>query len=160
MTERLTEITGREAQSGRGDALDALIGFYKAFNARDLDGLATNWAQGDAPSMDNPMGGIRRGWQSIREGYLKLFGGPAIVQVTFHDFTSQGGDDWHLFVGREKGTCVTLEMKMEVRFRTTRWFTRRGGVWRQLHHHGSIEEPGLLAAYQKTILGAELGQVP
>ena len=159
MMARPIEITGRETQSGSGDALDALIGFYSAFNARDLAGLATNWEQGDAPSMDNPMGGIRRGWQSISEGYLKLFGGPAIVQVTFHDFTSQGGDDWHLFVGREKGTCVTFEAKMDVRFRTTRWFTRRGGTWRQLHHHGSIEEPGLLAAYQKTILGAALGEV-
>jgi hypothetical protein len=62
--------------------------FYKAFNARELDGLAENWEQGDAPSMDNPMGGIRRGWRSISEGCSKLFGGPAIVQVTFHDFTS------------------------------------------------------------------------
>ena len=158
MMARPIEITGRETQSGSGDALDALIGFYSAFNARDLAGLAANWEQGDAPSMDNPMGGIRRGLQSISEGYLKLFGGPAIVQVTFHDFTSQGGDDWHLFVGREKGTCITPELKMAIRFRTTRWFTRRGGVWRQLHHHGSIEEPGMLAAYQKTILGAVLGE--
>jgi hypothetical protein len=108
--------------------------------------------------MDNPMGGIRRGWQSISEGYLKLFAGPATVEVTFHDFTSQGGEDWWLFVGREKGTCITRDVKMDVRFRTTRWFTRGGGVWRQLHHHGSIEEPGLLAAYQKTILGAALGE--
>jgi len=158
MTEQLAEITGREARSGEASALDALIEFYRAFNAQDLDGLAANWEQGDEPSMDNPMGGIRRGWQSISEGYLKLFGGPAIVHVTFHDFISQGGDDWHLFVGREKGTCVTSDMKMDVRFRTTRWFTRRGGAWRQLHHHGSIEEPKMLAAYQKTILGAALGE--
>ena len=158
MTARSYEITGREAQSGRGDALDALIALYKAFNARDLDGLAANWEQGDAPSMDNPMGGIRRGWQSISEGYLKLFGGPAIVQVTFHDFTCQGGDDWHLFVGREVGTCTAPHQKMDVRFRTTRWFTRRDGKWRQLHHHGSIEEPGMLAEYQRTILGAALGK--
>ncbi|UWU75505.1 nuclear transport factor 2 family protein [Bradyrhizobium huanghuaihaiense] len=158
MTIRLTEITGHEVQSGRGDPLDALIAFYKAFNARDLEGLAANWEQGDALSMDNPMGGIRRGWRSISEGYLKLFGGPAIVQVTFHDFTSQGGDDWHLFVGREVGTCMTTDLKMDVRFRTTRWFTRRGGAWRQLHHHGSIEEPGMLAAYQTTILGTVLGE--
>ena len=157
MTARLTEITGREARSGRGDALDALIDFYCAFNARDLDGLAANWEQGDAPSMDNPMGGIRRGWNAISEGYMKLFGGSAIVQVTLHDFTSQGGDDWHLFVGREIGTCTTPDKKMDVRFRTTRWFTRRGGPWRQLHHHGSIEEAGMLAAYQKIVLGAALG---
>jgi hypothetical protein len=157
MTARLTEITGHEARSGRGDALDALIDFYCAFNARDLDGLAANWEQGDAPSMDNPMGGIRRGWEAISEGYMKLFGGSAIVQVTLHDFTSQGGDDWHLFVGREIGTCMTPDKKMDVRFRTTRWFTRRGGPWRQLHHHGSIEEAGMLAAYQKIVLGAALG---
>jgi hypothetical protein len=81
---------------------------------------------------------------AISEGYLKLFGGPAIVQVTFHDFTSQGGGDWRLFVGREKGTCITPDVKMDVRFRTPRWFTRRGDVWRQLHHHGSIEEPDCL----------------
>jgi hypothetical protein len=55
-------------RSSGGDALDALIEFYRAFNARDLGGLAANWEQGDAPSMDNPMGGIRRGWQSISEG--------------------------------------------------------------------------------------------
>jgi ketosteroid isomerase-like protein len=158
MTARLTEITGREARSGRGEALDALIDFYCAFNARDLDGLAANWEQGDAPSMDNPMGGIRRGWNAISEGYMKLFGGSAIVQVTLHDFTSQGGDDWHLFVGREIGTCTTPDKKMDVRFRTTRWFTRRGGPWRQLHHHGSIEEAGMLAAYQKIVLGTALGE--
>jgi hypothetical protein len=33
--------------------------------------------------MDNPMGGIRRGGRPISEGYSKLFGGAAIVQVTF-----------------------------------------------------------------------------
>lgn len=66
MTVRLTEITGRETQSGRGDALDAMIGFYKAFNARDLAGLAANWEQGDAPSMDNPMGG-NPAWLAVHQ---------------------------------------------------------------------------------------------
>lgn len=58
-------------------------------------------------SMDNPIGGIRRGWSAIRDGYAKLFGGNVTVTVTFYDSSSQGGDDWHLFVGREKGTCET-----------------------------------------------------
>ncbi|HVX75082.1 MAG TPA: nuclear transport factor 2 family protein [Bradyrhizobium sp.] len=158
MTPRLTEITGSEARRGDGSALDGLIDFYNAFNSRNLDALAANWAEGDAPSMDNPIGGIRRGWQSIREGYAKLFGGPAAVQVTFHDFTAQGGADWHLFVGREKGTCMTPDATIDLRIRTTRWFTQQNGVWRQLHHHGSIEEPALLADYQKAIFGAPLGK--
>lgn len=151
----LQEVTGTEAHAGEG-ALDALIGFYRAFNGRDLAGLAANWAEGDLPSMDNPIGGIRRGWQAISEGYSKLFDGPARVQVAFHDFTSQGGDDWRLFVGREKGTCETGGITLDLRIRTTRWFTRIDGVWRQLHHHGSIDEPALLADYQRAIFGSPL----
>jgi hypothetical protein len=135
-----------------------LIEFYKAFNARELDGLAESWEQGDAPSMDNPMGGIRRGWRSISEGYSKLFGGPAIVQMTFHDFTSQAAAIGICSLVVKGGACTTPDAKMGVRFRTTRWFTRRGGMWRKLNHHGSIDEPGLLAAYQKAILGALLGE--
>ena len=156
MSSKLTEITGAEPRAGDGDPLDALIDFYRCFNAKDLDGLAAIWVAGDAPSMDNPIGGIRRGWPAIRDGYSKLFDGPATVRVAFHDFTSQGGSDWHLFVGRETGTCRTATVSLDLRFRTTRWFVKTGGVWRQLHHHGSVEEPALLADYQRAIFGAPL----
>lgn len=154
MNNELTEITGSEARQGDGSALDALIVFYSAFNSRNLDALAANWVPGDAASMDNPIGGIRRGWPAIKAGYAKLFAGPALVRVTFYDFTSQGGPDWHLFVGREKGTCSVSDTSFAISIRTTRWFTRFGGVWRQLHHHGSIDEPALLADYQNAIFGA------
>ncbi|MGH8779668.1 YybH family protein [Paraburkholderia sp.] len=151
------QITGNEVHAEDGSALDALIRFYRAFNHGDLDALAANWAEGERPSMDNPIGGIRRGWSSIRDGYQKLFAGPASVHVTFHDFTSDGGDDWHIFVGREKGTCTADGTTLDLRIRTTRWFVKIDGVWRQLHHHGSIEEPALLADYQRVIFGAPLG---
>ncbi len=156
MSSSLTEVTGAETQTHNGSPLDALIGFYQAFNAGDLAGLAANWAGDDNPSMDNPIGGIRRGWPAIREGYAKLFDGPAKVQVAFHDFSNQGGNDWHLFVGREKGVCSTPTARLDLRFRTTRLFIMKNGVWRQLHHHGSADEPALLADYQRAILGAPL----
>ncbi|MET0191892.1 MAG: hypothetical protein ABW200_00810, partial [Hyphomicrobiaceae bacterium] len=78
MSSPYAQITGSESHTGDG-ALDALIDFYRAFNSRDLDALAANWVDGDAPSMSNPIGGIRRGWPAIKEGYSKLFGGPASV---------------------------------------------------------------------------------
>ena len=80
--------------------------------------------------MDNPIGGIRRGWPAIREGYAKLFSGPAIVRVAFHDFSAQGNNDYHLFVGREKGLCETPAVRLELRIRISRWFVKcvaRGG---------------------------------
>lgn len=156
MTPNPDTITGLETPRGDGNARDALIGFYRAFNGRDLDGLAANWAAAEAPSMDNPIGGIRRGWPAIRDAYERLFNGRARVQVAFHDFTEAGGADWHIFVGREKGMCETVDARLDLRIRTTRWFTRQDGVWRQLHHHGSIEEPAMLAAYQSVIFGAPL----
>jgi hypothetical protein len=156
MPSNLIGITGAEALADDGSPLDALIDFYRSFNARDLDGLTANWADGDAPSMDGPFGGTRRGWLAIREGYSKLFNGPATVRVSLHDFTSQGGGDWSLFVGREKGICNTTVESLDLRIRTSRLFIKLKGVWRQLHHHGSIEEPVLLAEYQRAILGAAL----
>jgi hypothetical protein len=156
MPSNLIEITGAEALADDGSPLDALIDFYRSFNARDLDGLTANWADGDAPSIDSPIGGMRRGWLAIREGYSKLFSGPATVRVSLHDFTSQGGGDWSLFVGREKGICNTTVESLDLRIRTSRLFIKLKGVWRQLHHHGSIEEPVLLAEYQRAILGAAL----
>jgi ketosteroid isomerase-like protein len=152
-----SEITGREPTTGDGSALDALIEFYRAFNACDLNALAASWADGETPSMDNPIGGIRRGWPAIKDGYAKLFSGPATVRVALHDFVAQGDSDFHLFVGREKGDCETPTVRLELRIRTSRWFVKTRGVWRQLHHHGSIDEPALLTDYQRAIFGAPLG---
>ncbi|ABC94426.1 hypothetical conserved protein (plasmid) [Rhizobium etli CFN 42] len=154
MLEHLPEISGKEKRAGDGGPLDALIEFYDAFNSGDMKRLEAVWFDGEAPSMDNPIGGIRRGWASIAEGYTKLFGGAASVNVTFHDFTSKGGEDWHLFVGRERGVCRTPKTRLDLAFRTTRWFVRNDGRWRQLHHHGSVEDPTMLAAYQRLIFGA------
>ncbi|PZM14910.1 YybH family protein [Rhizobium tubonense] len=153
MNLNLTEVDGGEPQRGDGSPMDALIEFYRAFNAGDLTGLEALWLSGTEPSMDNPIGGIRRGWDQIAAGYSKLFQGRAKVHVTFHDFTSQGADDWHLFVGRERGSCGTAKETLDVAFRTTRWFIRRDGGWRQLHHHGSVEDPKMLADYQRLMFG-------
>lgn len=150
-------ITGHEPATG-DDAFDALIAFYRAFNTGDLAALERNWMPGDAPSMNNPIGGIRRGWPSIREGYERLFGGPADVRVEFFDIVRHGGDDWRMFAGRERGECATPETRLALRIRTTRWFMRHEGEWRQLHHHGSIEEPRLLADYQRAIFGKTLDE--
>lgn len=71
MKTQLSEIEGVELKSGDGGPLDVLIDFYRAFNAGDLRGLESVWLAGEAPSMDNPIGGIRRGWIAIEEGYSK-----------------------------------------------------------------------------------------
>ncbi|MBW9051070.1 YybH family protein [Rhizobium mesosinicum] len=154
MSDALSEIRGNEIVRDHTSALAALVRFYRAFNERDIEALEANWAQSDEPSMDNPIGGIRRGWGSIRAGYMRLFQGPATVTVTFRDFTLHNGTDYCLFVGREAGSCETPDGIIDLRIRTSRLFVRSQGSWRQLHHHGSIDEPAMLAEYQRAIFGA------
>jgi len=45
--------------------------------------------------------------------------------------------------------------RMNLAIRTSRIYRMSNGKWRQIHHHGSIENPKLLAIYQETVLEKE-----
>jgi limonene-1,2-epoxide hydrolase len=51
----------------------ALSDFYQALNGRDMELMAQNWAQTDETVMDNPVGGIKRGWDEIKAVYAQIF---------------------------------------------------------------------------------------
>ncbi len=146
-------ITGHDAGLPRASALMALSAFYEAFNSRDLDALEKNWAEGILPVMDNPIGGIRHGWRDIAEGYKRLFYGDARITVELHDVYEIAEGECCQFIGRETGTCETRDHTMDVNIRTSRLYMRIDGAWRQVHHHGSIDVPSQLAAYQSLVLG-------
>ncbi len=147
-----TPITGREPAAS-GGALEALTAFYRAFNGRDLELMSANWAQTDDIAMDNPLGGIRRGWPAIRQVYERLFTGPAKVYVEFYDYTLHEADGMFYAVGRERGHFERDGRRIELAIRTSRVFRKLDGHWRQVHHHGSIEDPHLLDRYQKAVAG-------
>jgi len=48
-------------------AIGALVEFCRAFNTRGLALMERSWDSPDEASMDNPVGGIRRGWAEIRQ---------------------------------------------------------------------------------------------
>ncbi|WP_307146768.1 nuclear transport factor 2 family protein [Rhizobium tibeticum] len=56
----------------------------------------------------------------------RLFDRQAKAHVRFHDGTRR---------------LQELAEPPDVAFRTTGWFVRKNGDWRQLHHHGSVEDP-------------------
>jgi hypothetical protein len=123
-----TEINGRETPARDGSALEALIDFYRAFNASDLEALAANWAEGDAPSMDNPIGGIRRGWPAIKESCL----------------AGQRPSAWHSTISQRKGTMIIISSldakKVSAKlplFGSSFEFARPGGSSRCMAHGGS-----------------------
>jgi ketosteroid isomerase-like protein len=147
-------ITGARYQdlaSGTPEA--ALEQFYAAFNGRDLALMSENWAQTDEIALDNPLGGIRRGWADIRPLYERVFSGPAEVYVEFYDYTLHLGQTLFYAVGRERGHFRKGDTELALAIRTSRIFKKVDSRWKQVHHHGSIEDPDLLARYQSALLG-------
>jgi ketosteroid isomerase-like protein len=144
-------ITGKEDLGDLTRPEAALAQFYRAFNGRDMALMQQNWDTSEKAAMDNPLGGIKRGWPEIRSVYERLFSGPARVRVEFFDYTLHVFDTVFFAVGRERGQLEAGNDVLELAIRTTRIFRFTGGRWRQVHHHGSIEQPDLLAAYQAAV---------
>lgn len=149
-------ITGEEALGDLAAPLQALAQFYRGFNRRDLDILADNWDRSDAVAMDNPLGGIMRGWEAIRAVYERIVRGPSHVYVEFYDYTIHETPVLFYAVGRERGLLRGPHGELPLAIRTTRLFTRQGARWKQVHHHGSIDDPELLRRYQDLIRGQSL----
>jgi len=148
-----TPITGDEDPGDRSRPSQALAEFYKAFNTRDLALMAENWDTSDEAVMDNPVGGITRGWGNIRAVYERIFQSPARVYVEFYDYTLHLGDSVFYAIGRERGRFETARGALELAIRTTRIFRGVEGRWRQVHHHGSVDDPALLETYQRAVRG-------
>jgi ketosteroid isomerase-like protein len=153
-------ITGKEDISDLSRPEQALAQFYKAFNSRDLDMIDANFAASDEVAIDNPLGGIRRGADVPQKMYEVVFKSPADVHVEFWDYTIDRVGDVFWAVGRERGAYRDGDAVKDLNIRTTRVFRLIDGRWRQVHHHGSIEDPKLLADYQSAVRspkGAALG---
>ena len=115
--------------------------------------MAENWANTDEVVMDNPVGGVMRGWGAVRAVYERIFGGEGTVTVEFYDYTLHEAGDVGYAVGRERGELRLGQDVMKLAIRTTRVYRQIQGRWRQVHHHGSMDDPEMLARYQKAIAG-------
>jgi limonene-1,2-epoxide hydrolase len=144
-------ITGNEELGDLSQPQQALAQFYRAFNTRDLKMMDENFAHSDEVAIDNPLGGIRRGADEPHKMYEGVFKSPADVHVEFWDYTIHRAGDVFWAVGRERGTYLDGEIVKNLNVRTTRIFQMINSRWRQMHHHGSIEDAKLLGDYQSVV---------
>lgn len=144
-------ITGNEKRKAKETPYEALVEFYDAFNHRKLELMEQNWAHSAEIAMDNPLGGIKRGWENIRSVYQRIFEGQASVYVEFYDYSLHEAGQLFYAVGRERGIFEAGGQQVELAIRTSRIFKKLDGEWKQVHHHGSIEDPALLKSYQELV---------
>ena len=132
-----------------------LESFYYAFNHRNMDVFSQVWANDELIQLNNPLGGILRGYEPIAELYQRIFNGPASVWVELSDIVEYQSNDMVIFAGREHGEFTKGEIFISLSIRTSRviqWLGSDVG-WKQTHHHGSIDNPILLADYQQAVHG-------
>lgn len=145
-------ITGQESPASSDSPYAALVQFYRAFNTRDIELMANNWLQSRDASLSNPLGGgVRRGWDSIATLYNRLFKGAGRVHVEFFDYSLHQTEEMFMAVGRERGTFASDQTELKLEIRTSRTYLWTNTGWRQLHHHGSIEDAAMLQDYQNAI---------
>ena len=144
-------INGNESMLLNSEEI-VLSFFYKAFNTRNMGLMEQSWLNTEEISMDNPIGGIRRGWEEIKSGYYKIFNGKAKVFVEFYDYSIHKTDDMFFATGKEKGYFKVGDTELGLAIRTSRIFIKINDEWKQIHHHGSIDNPQLLKDYQEAVL--------
>jgi ketosteroid isomerase-like protein len=145
---RLAETADPSVRGARA----ALESFYYAWHHRDADTLRAVWSDDPLAQLDNPVGGILRGGDAIAGLYQQAFAKAADVRVTFGDVIAYHGQGDAVFAGRETGSYATPDgAPTPLEIRTTRYFRYADGRWRQYHHHGSIDDPDALRAYQQAI---------
>ncbi|NIK61521.1 YybH family protein [Kribbella shirazensis] len=142
------------AKPDHDGALAALESFYYALNHKDLDSLAAVWSQDELAQLNNPVGGILRSGKAVTDLYRRIFAGHLDLQVTFTDAATYRWADGAVFAGRELGTYRNRDGDVvPLTIRTSRVFRYEPdpGRWLQIHHHGSIDQPAELAAYQAAV---------
>ena len=144
-------ITGKETPTGEVTPYSSLVQFYNAFNSADISLMTKNWSQTEDIAMNNPLGGIKRGWDEIEAVYQALFTGEADVYVEFYDYTIHESALLFYAVGRERGTFTKGDVTVDLAIRTSRIFRWVEEEWLQIHHHGSIDDPDLLHNYQQAV---------
>ena len=146
-----TPITGEASNKDASHPIGALNEFYHAFNHQNFTEMKSNWLQSSNAVMANPLGGIRRGWSEIEGVYQRIFDGKAKVYVEFYDYSILEGDGFFQAIGKERGHADVDHEHLNLDIRTSRLFLLQGNRYKQIHHHGSIENPQLLNQYQTSI---------
>lgn len=105
--------------------------------------------------MNNPVGGVVREWSNIESVYDRIFNGKATVFVEFYDFKIFSTSEMFIVSGRERGYIEQETSKMDLHIRTSRVFVKENNNWKQIQHHGSIDDPRQLEKYQEIINSAK-----
>jgi hypothetical protein len=112
--------------------------YYEAFEAKDMDVMSDLWERSDRALCTHPGWATLEGWGPVAASFFALFQGGQQIQfvLTRELVFVSGATAWvsldENLLGDQGGVTVA----------TVNIFSRRGGSWRMVCHHGSVVQSG------------------
>ncbi len=122
-------MTGSELE-----VLEANEAFYRAFAARDFDGMASLWAERHPVACAHPGWDVLDGREEVLESWRGILESPASPAV--------GCSLAQARVLGEVAFVTCQETLPGIHLAATNLFVREGGSWRLIHHQASLIAPG------------------
>jgi ketosteroid isomerase-like protein len=117
------------------EVLEANEAFYRAFAARDLDAMASLWAERHPVACSHPGWDVLDGRDEVLGSWRGILASPSAPAVTCS--LAQA----HVLGEAAFVTCHEV-LQGGVRLSATNLFAREGGRWRLVHHQASPIAPG------------------
>lgn len=119
------------------EILAANSAFYRAFEKRDLEAMASVWSKGSATVCIHPGRSALVGWEAIADSWQQIFRGTQYLEIETDIKTTEVSDDLAYIVLIETVMQVINRRQVIAKSMATNIFERMGGRWYLVHHHGS-----------------------
>jgi ketosteroid isomerase-like protein len=118
-----------------GSVLAANEAFYAAFNARDLDAMASLWARQSPVACVHPGWNVLTGREDVLTSWERILSNPDQARIV------SGGASVNV-IG-SLGVVVCREFVGGTPLLATNLFVEEDGAWRMVHHHsGPVMQMG------------------
>ncbi|MEO0374002.1 MAG: nuclear transport factor 2 family protein [Cyanobacteria bacterium P01_A01_bin.17] len=123
--------------SAEQDVLNSNTAFYRAFEKKDTEAMASIWSQGTSSICIHPGREALRGWENIQPSWQKIFRNTAYLEIDTTIITTEINSGLAYVILIEKVLQVAQRQRLEARSMATNIFEQMGEKWYLVHHHGS-----------------------
>lgn len=111
--------------------------FYRAFEKKDMEAMATIWSQGTGSVCIHPGWNILHGWNAIRDSWEKIFKNTNYIEINTEIISLEVRDEIAYMILIENIMQVATGKRIEAKSSATNIFEYMGGKWYLVSHHGS-----------------------
>ncbi|NJL45644.1 MAG: nuclear transport factor 2 family protein [Leptolyngbyaceae cyanobacterium SM2_3_12] len=111
--------------------------FYRSFEKKDLEAMASVWSKGIGCLCIHPGHGALKGWVDIRDSWERIFKNTSYLEIDTDMLTIEVSGDLAYVVLIENVLQISSGRRLEARSMATNGFERIAGYWYMTHHHGS-----------------------